>query len=145
MAVKRWIFRDYSVPEEWTVDISPVDMGSPFGERNITIRSTSAKNGQALLFEGVRVPPTWEFSGSILDEAHYAELLRWSQKPNRIEIEDHFGRKVEGIIQSFTPRPQRSPSLYFKHEYSMTVLVTAGPTAPTKTVYGDEPVPPEEL
>lgn len=129
--VQRWIFTDSVASEVWEVPINPREMSSPFVEKSISMRQTTAVDGRTLLFEGSPPAPQWTFSGRILSTEHYEELLRWSEKRNRITITDHFGRIIECYIQRFDPTPRRAHSYYWSHDYTMTVLVLAKPTAPT--------------
>lgn len=128
--VRRWIYTDPYVPETYTVPINPREMGSLFAEKPVTSRQTSARDGQALLFEGSAPPAPWTYSGTILDSAHYAELLRWSQKGNRITITDHYGRVIPIYLVRFDPTPKRSMGKPWRHEYTMSALVLGAPSAP---------------
>lgn len=140
--VQRWHFHDPAynnvwLPAEdqwlhdWTVPLNPREMSSPFPERQISTRFTVSSLGRALLFEGAAQPPTWTFSGAILDYEHYERLLEWSDKPNVLRVTDHFGRTVRGIIQKFDPVPKRGGNRYWRHEYTMTMILTTKPTTPT--------------
>lgn len=142
--VTRWHFYDpaleYERPNlsadsmwhlEWTVPINPREMSSPFPEKSVTIRQTTALNGQVLLYEGSSPPANWTFSGAILDWEHYWRLQVWSSKGNRIVITDHFGRDIVCYLTRFDPSPKRAIGRYWRHEYTMSALVLETPTQPT--------------
>jgi hypothetical protein len=129
--VQRWVFSDPYASETWTVPINPREMDSPFFEKNVSTRVTTAVNGRVLLQEGSPQPREWSFSGAILTAEHYAELKRWVEKRNRITITDHFGRIIECYLLHFDPQPKRSLGKYWRHDYTVRALVTKAPTAPT--------------
>lgn len=142
VGVQRWRFRDPALEGvwlpseeqwkyEWTVPINPNEMSSPFGEKNVSVRVTSAVDGRALLFEGQAPPPNWTFGGAILDASHHERLLFWSEKRNRVIIRDHFGREIVCYILSFEATPKRSAGRYWRHDYTVTALVLKKPSAPT--------------
>ena len=139
--IHRWKFQDPALnnvwlpPDrlwewEWTVPINPREMSSPFPEKNVSVRQTSALDGRALLFEGSTPPANWTFSGAILDAEHYKRLQLWSEKRNRIRITDHFGRTIVCYLLQFDPEPVRAPGRYWRHNYSMSALVLEKPTEP---------------
>ena len=129
--VARWVFHDPYLPETWEVPINPREMSSPFAEKAVSLRQTTAVDGRALLFEGSAAVPDWTFTGVILDPGHYANLLKWSEKRNRIQITDHFGRMIVCYLTKFEPTPKRAVGRYWRHEYTMTALVLEKPTSPT--------------
>lgn len=130
----RWVFHDPYLSETWEVPINPREMSSPFAEKNVTTLGTTAIDGKVLLFEGAASPAQWTFAGRILDPDHYAQLLYWSEKKNRIRITDHFGRNIVCYLQKFEPTPKRAANHYWSHDYTMTALVLVPPTAPTYEV-----------
>lgn len=123
MTVLRWVFEDPAVPETYTVELNPNQMTSPFREKRIDIATTTAVDGQSLLTESQPQPKSWQFSGAIISQAHYDALLKWSLKPNRTYITDHFGRKLSVYWTAFNPEPRRSVGYYYRHNYSCQLLV----------------------
>ena len=133
MNVQRWIFHDPFAPETWTVPMNPSEMSSIFPEKNISTNATTALTGQVLLFEGATTPVNWNFQGTTLDRAHHDELLRWSQKRNRIRITDHFGRVIPVYLVNFDAIPQPAPQTprKWRHTYTMTAIIVGQPSAAT--------------
>lgn len=133
--VLRWVFTDPYVPETWTTPINPYEMTTIFPEKNIQIAASTATDGQTLLFEGATPPTNWEFTGHILDREHHDELLRWSEKKNRISITDHFGRVIPVYLVHFDAVPQPAPQRpkRWRHSYTMKCIITGKPTSGTVT------------
>jgi len=121
--VQRWVFEDPAVPESYTVEYNPNQMSSPFREKKSGISTTTAIDGQALLTESQPQPKTWQFSGFILSQVHYDALLKWSLKPNRTYITDHWGRKLSVYWTSFNPEPKRGLQYPYRHTYTCQLLV----------------------
>jgi hypothetical protein len=132
MAVRRWVFHDPYINETYTVPINPREMTSPFAEANITVRASTAVDGQVLLFQGQTPPANWSFTGAILDYGHYAAFEKWAsdERRRRIRITDHYGRVLECVLLSFEPTPKRALGRPWRHEYTMKALVTKRPTKP---------------
>lgn len=131
MAVQRWVFTDEYNVESWTVPQNPAQMSSPFGEKAVSMRTSTAVDGQVILFEGNTPAHQWDFSGSIRTPAHYAELKRWVEKKNRIVITDHFGRTIPCYLLGFAPEPKRSLNVYWRHDYTVKAIITGPIGAPT--------------
>ncbi len=135
-AFKRW--KMYDANSTYTFPINPSGMTSPFGERNIHTKSSTAVDGKVLLFEAARQPPEWTFTGTILDPAHFEALRSWTydRLGRRVVITDHFGRNLVVVLKKFDPVPKRSLGRYWRHEYTMTAIVISI-SAPT---VGEVPV-----
>jgi hypothetical protein len=141
--VERWQFHDPHLNEAWIVPLNPNRMTSPFREKNVTTKHTTALDGQVLLWEGAPPPKQWSFGGAILSEEHYAELKRWVEKQHRTRIRDHFGRWMTVYLIKFDPEPKRAVNLqttvanadaYWRHEYTIEALILEGPSEPTVRV-----------
>lgn len=122
-AVLRWVFHDPSVPETYTVPLNPNAMSSPFREKKIEVQVTTAVDGQSLLTEGNPAPKDWQWSGTLLTEAHYKALLKWSQKNVRTYITDHYGRRLTVYWRGFDPEPRRSGAYPWRHQYTVRCIV----------------------
>lgn len=131
MAFLRWRFTDDSTGEQYTVPLNPREMDKLFREKNVSTRTTTAIDGQAILFEGNRGVGQWTFSGVILDHQHYADLERWAKKGTRVTIRDHVGRTFKVYITDFDAKPKRATNRLWKHEYTMTCLLLTDPTPAT--------------
>lgn len=122
--VERWLFTDPATGETYRFPMNPHSMGSIFASRNLSVQTTTAVGGQALVFEGNMAPFEWEFEGAIFNHDHYDSLRRWVyEKPNRIYLRDHFGRTITLTLQSFAPIPKRRRNKYWSHDYTITAIV----------------------
>jgi hypothetical protein len=126
----RWQFIDPRTGETWTVPLNPREMGSPHTKRSLTYKTTTGGpgTGRVVIFERIREPQPWEFSGAIITKDHYDKLLYWSQKPNVITIKDHYGRNWLVLLEEFAPTPKRSVGKPWRHEYTMRGTVFPPPT-----------------
>jgi len=128
MAVLRWRLQDPANPgDEYTFPISPNRMSSPFPQRLVTTKGTTAVDGQVLLWEGATEPTNWEFGGAILNAAHYEALRSWVyDKPGRMFLWDHFGRRYDLVFKEFKPEAERMKvGRYWYHGYTITALVVS--------------------
>lgn len=123
--IVRWHYYDPKTGENWTVPINPNEMTSPWSERNYIVKATTAgpAGGVPVVFEGVRQPRQWTFSGTTLDLAHHDELLRWAMKPNKVFITDHFGRTFAVMLDHFDAIPKQRASHMQRHTYTMRATI----------------------
>lgn len=131
MPVKRWVFTDEHAAESWTVPQNPNEMTGLFGEKAVSMRTTTAVSGQAIMFEGNTPLTQWEFSGTVRTREHFEELRRWVNKRNRIIITDHFGRTIPCYLIGFAPIPRRAIDVYWLHDYTVRAIVTGAIGEPT--------------
>jgi hypothetical protein len=120
--IHRWVFDDL-VGEQYTVPINPNAMTKLKAARAVTTRVTTAVGGQTLFFEGRRPPQAWSFSGVILEKDHYDQLDHWVYDKGRIQITDHFLRKIIVALTDFDARPVRKVQRYWRHDYTIQGLV----------------------
>jgi hypothetical protein len=115
-------------------------MTSPFPIRTITSKGTTAVDGQVLMWEGMRQPSSWSFTGAIKDAAHYEALRSWVyDRQGRLFLWDHFGRRLILVLQEFKPDPgdKMRVGRYWYHTYTITAIVisvssaTVGDGGPT--------------
>lgn len=119
----RWVFNDPAVPETYTVPLNPNSMTSPFREKAIDLAVTTAVDGQALVSEGQARPVNWQFSGTILTQAHYDALFKWYSKSKRFYLTDHYGRRFTVYFTDYKPIPKRSVGYPWRHDYTITAIV----------------------
>ena len=133
MSFLRWVFTDPATGATYEFPVNPNKMTSVFPDKTITIETTTAGDGQVLLFQGNTKPTNWQFSGDILDEAQYEALRHWTYDiHNRIKVTDHFGRDLLVVLQSFAPEPKAGNGKFWRHLYTIkAVLISVGP--PTRT------------
>jgi len=122
--VKRWVFTDPATGETYTMPRNPSAMTTPFPQRNITAKMTTAINGQMLLTEGSPTPANWQFTGITVDAAHYEKLRHWVNDINhRVQITDHYGRVIDCVLLLFDAKPKRDMHRLWSHDYTVTALV----------------------
>lgn len=131
--VRRWVITDpYDVnPTTNTYHFprNPADMSSLHAERAISSMATT--NRKILLYEGQTPPKSWQFSGPILDKQQFTDLYDWVyNRKRRVIINDHYGRNISCVLQSFEVNPKRRNGYYYSHDYTVTALVLSI-TAPT--------------
>lgn len=129
--VTRWKLYDPVLDEEYTFPKNPSQMGSVHRPRNITARTTTAVDGQALVTEGNAPPHQWFFKGSVRYAADYEALREWTRRPNRVQITDHFGRSFYVALLEFKVEPKKWINYYWAHAYDIPALILTIPTAPT--------------
>lgn len=124
MPIERWTLTDPATGETYTFPRNPRTMGSLYGMRNLSSQSTTAIEGQAIVFEGNKKPVEWEFEGAILEYAHYEALRKWVyDKNNRLYLRDHYGRVITLTLLGFEPKPKRRTNKYWSHDYTIRALV----------------------
>lgn len=122
-AFKRWTISDAT--ETYTFTVNPNAMTSPFPERNILLKATTAIDGQVILMEGARAATNWTFSGDILDHTQYEALRSWvlDRVGRRVVVADHFGRNLVCVLTKFDPTPKRAVGRYWRHTYTISAIV----------------------
>lgn len=123
-----WKFIDPTmtgIASTYEFDVNPNAMTSPFPERNIAVRSSTALDGKPLLFEGPTAPVEWSFSGNCLTAVQYDALRFWvyDKLGHRVIVEDHFARRIECVLKKFDPTPRRDIHRYWHHTYTINALV----------------------
>lgn len=119
--VVRWTFTDPSTSDSWTFDVNPTEDNTPGFKKGMTYGKTTA--GKTLVFEGQDEIRQGGFSGHITTEAEYNTLYTWWEKRNQIQMADDLGRQSTIIVDSFTPKRQRSHRFPWKHSYDVTYTI----------------------
>lgn len=128
MNVVRWTFYDPTVPVTYTFEINPDTGGSPGYAKTLTSQSTVAPGGKALVFEGADEVPSFEFSGTILTEAHFNAFTEWFDKRRQIQVTDDLGRQHWIYIATFKPVRERAVHHPWKHSYTITAVILDWPS-----------------
>lgn len=113
---------------------NPRRMTSPFPERAITTRKSSAPGGRSMVWEGPLPDTEWSFTGSALDKAQYEALRKWVyDRPGHVYVYDHFGRRMDCVLKAFQPEPpeRMKSGKYWYHVYTIKATVFGMPTTPT--------------
>jgi hypothetical protein len=77
MPVVRWTFEDLTVttPTTYEFEINPNQGGSPRYQKQIMTKSTCAPDGRVIIQEGRDLPNEMSFTGVILKEEMYDDLI----------------------------------------------------------------------
>lgn len=127
--VQRWQLRSVSDPASFTtVFVNPSEMSSPYPTRQVGFESTTAADGNTLVWEGPMAPKDWQFSGVCLSHSHFKQLRDWVYAvPGKVVIRDHFGRDIVAVLREFDaipqPRTSLDPRRYWRHSYTISGLV----------------------
>lgn len=120
--VTRWTFFDPTTSTTAEFEINPNDGGSPSLVKNITASSTVAPGGATILMEGSSQLQDFTFSGTILTQSQYDQMVTWFTKTNVIQLTDDLGRTYDIYIKEFAPKRVRASSHPWKHTYSVTAI-----------------------
>lgn len=126
MSVLRWVLNDpydtNPATNTYTFPRNPESMTSPLGERSLSSLVTTA--GKVLLYEGTTPAKSWQFSGPLLEKAHYDALYTWVYTKNRrVNLTDHYGRVLSLAFQTLDAQPKRRVNYYWSHDYTVTALI----------------------
>lgn len=129
MTVQKWRFEDPSdtnpLTRSYQFTINPNQMDSPYPARSVTTMGTTAVNGQTLMWEGMRQPATLSFGGTILNYEQFEAMRSWVyDRPGRIYLWDHYGRRMTVVLHRFAPEPVRTTGRFrWRHTYTVEATV----------------------
>jgi len=139
-AVRRWRFRDVHQsgpqPYGYTFEVNPNSGGSPQVTKQMSALSNTGPGRAPILQEGQSDPPTLQFSGVILTQAHYEALEDWYDRKILLELTDDLRREFTGVLTGFAPDRIRRPFNEWYHTYSATFAVYSYRNASGRDVYG---------
>ena len=95
-----WKLTDNSTgePEEWLFPINPKEYAPANRRANITEESTTAPNGQVLLFQGVDQAGRGSIRGAAIGAAMYTDLKAWTEKFYPLQLTDDLGNAIFILI-----------------------------------------------
>lgn len=114
----RWTFYDPKTLVTYVFAVNPNAGGSPVRKKNVQTQATTAPRGITLYFEGADEPLSFEWSGTINDQAHLQAYKDWFDKRHQILLTDDLGRQFYIYITSFDPKRVRSYQHRWKHTYT---------------------------
>jgi hypothetical protein len=119
-----WYFRDLTTDpvEEYMWEVNPREF-SLAHKKAISFANTSAPDGKTIIWQGRDEPRRIQFSGTILREEQYEEMLHWFGKRHQVQVEDDLGRTFWLVITDFQPKRERSRSFPWKHSYTCEAIV----------------------
>ncbi len=128
MAVVRWTFYDPGSGDTYEFHINPNTGGSLPFKKNFMYHTTAAPDGKTLIFQGRPEIQTLEFSGTILEQAHFDAFVAWWRMQNQVRITDDLGRQFWAVIQDFEPQRVASAIYAWKHTYTCRAVIVDWPS-----------------
>lgn len=125
--VVKWEFFDPTNSTTVAFEINPSEGGAIAYKKNITTQSTLAHDGKTLVFEGAQVPPEINFSGTILTETQYNQMVTWFNKKHQMQLTDDLSRVMMVFITEFTPVRERARNYPWKHSYTCKAVIVDWP------------------
>lgn len=120
----QWTLTDNSTgtPVVLTFDINPSEFSPGGRESAVTQTSTSAPNGQPILFQGHDKLVRASFKGAVLTETFYNTLDLWKDKHYPMVLTDDEGSTWNILITGWkwTRVKRRNP---WRYDYNADVLV----------------------
>lgn len=121
--VVKWQFHDPSMSETYVFEINPNDDGLPEYKKNFQVMSTSAPDGNVVVFEGRDEVRRGSFSGVTLSEEQHLKFIEWFEKRNQITVTDDLYRTFSIIIESYAPKRRFTRTRPWKHDYTMGYII----------------------
>lgn len=118
-----WRWED---PTEGTVqfmEVNPNAGASPGYQKALSKQTTTAPDGQVLLFEGRDQAPTFDCSGVILTQTQFEFLYNAWNKRHPVILTDDLGRTFTLYIEKFTPKREPRRSHPWRHTYDLSAVV----------------------
>lgn len=113
-----WQFYDPILSTTLFMEVNPNSGASPDYKKNLTKKTTTAPDGQPLIFEGRSDLQQFPFSGVILTEDQYNFLYNAWAKKYAIQITDDLGRVFKIYLETFSPKRKISQTYPWRHDYS---------------------------
>lgn len=120
-----WVITDPATSETYAFEINPRDDGSLQYEKTISYKNTSSPTGNTVVFEGRDAPSATQFSGTVLTEAQYNQMVFWFNKRGALELEDDLGRVFTIYITKFSPKRKLSRQYPWRHEYTVDYFIVS--------------------
>jgi hypothetical protein len=135
--VRHWVFSD-PMPGGlgiWTMAQNPDAMSTPHAPLPMEFEVTTSPEGQAHVWVGAVSGHSWTFSGFVMTEAELNELVAYGALKRRIHIIDHRNRAWTCTIEKLDltpvrPRETGAGTYPWRHRYTVSALILAGPVTP---------------
>ncbi len=135
--VVRWTFQTIEDPPiTVTFPINPNEGGSPQVDKQLNIQSSVGPRRHTIIQEGQSGPPTLNFSGVILTQAHLELFETWFDRKYLLILTDDLGRQSKGVFSSFRPERVFKPNNPYYHRYQATFHCYSVKQASGKVLYG---------
>ena len=121
----RIAFKLYDPSNSYTynMEINPNDSGTPILKNNFTYMVPTASTDGPIISQGVRELRRLEYSGTLLTESQYNNMLLFSAREYPWHITDDLGRKFEVMNETFEPKRALAPYNPWRHDYTWSLVV----------------------
>jgi len=121
----RWKLTDYSTgsPVELTFSINPISFTPPGRTANLQTESTTAPNGQPIVFQGYDKNKRLSFSGLVYSQSAYNDLDTWKDKRNVLELTDDQGQTWNVLFSSWNWTRKKSALNQWRFDYNAEAIV----------------------
>ena len=102
----KWVLSDPVTAETYTFEINPNTGGSLTLQKNVTSYTTTADDGQIVLYEGADQPQLVNVGGTLLSQTQYTAMVYWYSKRRQVVLTDDLGRGHSGVLRPVHPDPQ---------------------------------------
>lgn len=123
MARVAFRLRDPSNNYIYNMEINPLESNSPGVQANLNYMKPTASFSGPIIAQGLDEVQKLEFSGTILAENQFNNMLLFSALDYPWEVRDDLGRQWEVMCESFQPKRVKSLTYPWRHEYSWTLIV----------------------
>jgi hypothetical protein len=113
--------------DQFLFPINPDRMSSPYAPKMVDPAFTTARNGQAHIWEGGVRAHAWQFSGYLETAAFYSALLDYADLNARFYLIDHHNRAWTVTFTQVDFQPKRVIGKPWAHIYTVEALIFAGP------------------
>lgn len=127
-AVNKWLINDPVSGQNYVFPMNPSTASSNFYDRVHSTESTT-KPVSFVVHQGSSPAKRFTFSGVLVDRKMYQDLLFWSSISRRLYLIDHQGVAFQVVFEEFDVQPRTNPYNPHVQDYTMTVLLIAGPFA----------------
>ena len=121
----QWTLTDNSTgtPVVLTFDINPYKFDPPGRSASLTTETTTAPNGQRIMFQGYDRAATSSFTGHVISQSFYTSLNTWKDKGYPMTLTDDQGNTWTVIITGWKwTRLKRTNMWAYEYTAEVTVL-----------------------
>lgn len=122
--MNRWTFKDLTTLDTYVMEHSPSEMTSINLPHQTTPIPASPVDGRIFAWRTPDTGVDWTFSGVVYSQAAHDSLVDWFQRSSKIEITDHYGRKITCRFVSLDLTPYKVTSRFpYKHKYTIKAFI----------------------
>lgn len=120
----QWTLIDYSTGSAVTLtfDINPYKWEPPGRQANLKTETTTAPNGQRIMFQGHDQPSRGSFTGHSITQSFYTSLNTWKDKGYPMTLTDDQGNSWNVIITGWKWTRLKRTNMW-AYEYTCEVQI----------------------